>query len=330
MFGNPNLNPNQLPTKYLALGSQLDQLVNNPFYGVITDPNSSLSSPQVFYYQLLKPFPEFGDMSWNRSLPGAQSAYDALNVKFTNRFSNGLSLISTYVWSKALDNGSEDFIGWTIGNMWRDSYRPKLDYAISTHDVPQSFATALVYQLPYGKGKRWGGDTPRVVNGILGNWEFSTVVRLTSGLPLLPPYYQGNWINNNYGFPWPGLADLVGDPKPAHQTLNNWINVNAFSQPAQYAIGDEPARMTQLREGATKNFDFAIAKGFDLTERFKTQFRAEFLNAFNHPQYGGENFGEYYGSSNITNCLDCGYPFGQVIGTRNDPRNIQFSLKLMF
>ena len=87
--------------------------------------------------------------------------------------------------------------------------------------------------------------------------------------------------------------------------------------------------MTQLREGATKNVDLAVAKYFG-PERFRAQFRAEFLNAFNHPVYGGEFFGEYYGSSNITNCLDCGYPFGRVLGTRNDPRNIQLSLKLMF
>ena len=67
-------------------------------------------------------------------------------------------------------------------------------------------------------------------------------------------------------------------------------------------------------------------------ERFRAQFRAEFLNAFNHPEYGGECFGNYFGSSIIGNCLDCGsdYPFGQVFGTRNDPRNIQLSLKVMF
>ena len=89
--------------------------------------------------------------------------------------------------------------------------------------------------------------------------------------------------------------------------------------------------MTQLREGATKNVDLAVAKYFG-PEKFRAQFRAEFLNLFNHPSYGGEFYGNYWGSSNIANCLDCGpdYPLGQVRGTRNDPRNIQFSLKLMF
>ena len=113
-------------------------------------------------------------------------------MKFTKQFSQGLSLLSTYVWSKALDNGSEDLIGWTIGSMWRDSYNTNLDYAVSTHDVPHSFATALVYQLPYGKNKRWGSSAPGYVRQVLGNWEVSSIVRLTSGLPLLPVYYQDN------------------------------------------------------------------------------------------------------------------------------------------
>jgi hypothetical protein len=214
--------------------------------------------------------------------------------------------------------------------MWRDAYNTKLDYAISTHDIPHSFATALVYQLPYGRGKHWGSGAPAVLNNILGNWEVSSVIRLTSGLPLLPVYYQNNPLSA-YGFPGPGMPNVVGDVKPANQGPNNWINVNAFAAPADFTYGNEPQRMTQLREGATKNVDIAVAKSFG-PERFKAQFRAEFLNAFNHPVYGGEFFGNYFQSANIGNCLDCGpdYPFGEVFGTRNDPRNIQFSLKLMF
>jgi hypothetical protein len=128
----------------------------------------------------------------------------------------------------------------------------------------------------------------------------------------------------------------VGDPKPAHQTTTNWINAAAFQLPVEpspsqpgipYSYGDEPARMTQLREAATKNVDLALAKGLDFTERFKGQFRAEFLNAFNHPQYGGLYYTGWL--SNINLCLDCG-SFGKVFGTRNDPRNIQMSFRLMF
>jgi Carboxypeptidase regulatory-like domain/TonB dependent receptor len=326
MYGNPDLNADQLPTQYLALGSALYDDVPNPFFGV-ADPNTPLGSAQtVFRNQLLRPFPQYTYLNYTRSLPGASSAYDALTVKYTKQFSDGLSMISSYVWSKALDNGSEDFIGWAIGGLWRDSYNTKLDYTISMHDVPQSFATAFVYDLPYGRGKRWGASAPGVLTQILGNWEVSGTVRLTSGLPLLAPFYSSNPLGD-FGFPGMRFPDLVGNPKPAHQTATNWVNPSAFSEPGDFALGNMPSRMTQLREGATKNFDFALGKGFDLTERFKGQFRAEFLNAFNHPTYGGVFYGGW--GSNIDLCIDCG-SLGTVYGTRNDPRNIQFSLKLMF
>ena len=332
MYGNPDLNADQLPTQYLALGNALFDSVPNPFYG-IADPNTPLGSAQtVFRNQLLRPYPQYTYLNYTRSLPGASSAYDALTVKYTKQFSNGLSMISSYVWSKALDNGSEDLIGWAIGGLWRDSYNTKLDYAISMHDVPQSFATAFVYDLPYGRGKHWGGGAPAVVSGILGNWQVSGTVRLTSGLPLLAPFYSDNPLADNFGFPGMAFPDLVGDPKPAHQTPNNWINPDAFAVPGDFnngifKLGNMPSRITQLREGATKNVDLSVAKAFNLTERFKTQFRAEFLNAFNHPTYGGVFYGGW--GSNIDLCIDCG-SLGTVYGTRNDPRNIQFSLKLMF
>jgi hypothetical protein len=334
MYGNPNLNADQLPTQDLGLGNALNNTVANPFYGIITDPNGGLNGQTVLANQLLRPFPEYSYLIWTRSLPGASSAYDALTLKYTQHFSNDLSMISSYVWSKALDDGSEDFLGWTIGGQWRDSYDPKLDYSISTHDVPHSFATALVYQVPYGVGKRWGSGAPKIVKGIAGNWEFSTVVRLTSGYPLLPVAFSYNPLST-YGFPGPGMPDVVGDPRPAHRTTKNWINAAAFAgnppdpndpygTPFNFRYGSEPQHMTQLREAPNKNVDFAVAKGFG-PERFRAQFRAEFLNAFNHPIYGGE----FYGGSNISTCLDCG-DLGTVYGTRNDPRNIQMSLKLMF
>jgi hypothetical protein len=332
MYGNPDLNADQLPTKYLSMGNSLFDDVPNPFYG-IADPNTPLgSSPTVFRNQLLRPFPQYTYLNYTRSLPGASSAYDALTLKYTKQFSGGLSLISSYVWSKALDDGSEDLIGWAIGGLWRDTYNTKLDYGISMHDVPQSFATAFVYDLPYGHGKRWGGGAPSFVNQIIGNWQLSGIVRLTSGLPLLSPFYADNPLADNFGFPGMRWPNLVGNPKPANQTPNNWINLDAFAQPGDFAngefeLGNMPSRTTQLREGATKNVDFSVAKSFDVTERFKAQFRAEFLNAFNHPTYGGTFYGGW--GSNIALCIDCG-DLGTVYGTRNDPRNIQLSLRLMF
>lgn len=324
LYGNPNLDADQLPTQDLALGSQLDQLVNNPFYGVAPLTTYLGSQPQIAYNELLRPFPQYTYLQWTRSLPGASSQFDALNVKYTHSFSNGLSLLATYQWSKAMDNGPEDFFGWATGNQWRDAYHTNLDYNISTHDVPQAFTTAFVYELPYGKGKHWGDNAPALVRHVLGNWQISSVVRITSGTPLGQVFWNYSNQLNNYGFPGPQISDWVGNPVPAHRTPDNWINPSAFAQPpSPYMYGNAPQRITQIRERALKNIDLAIAKNFAVTERVRLQFRGEALNLTNYAQYTLSPFNSY------PLCVSCG-GFGQLDSTANDPRNIQLSLKLMF
>jgi Carboxypeptidase regulatory-like domain len=324
LYGNPNINIDQLPDQFLSLQSQLDRLVPNPFFGKI-DPNSQLGSQQtVAFNQLLRPYPEFASVGLTRSLPGARSSYNALDVKYNHSFSNGLSALVTYRWSKALDNGPEDFIGWGTGNQWRDSYNTMLDYNISTHDVPHSFATALVYDLPYGRGKRWGNTAPAIVKEVIGNWQLSSVVRLASGLPLPQAVF---WSNSNplgnYGFPGPQIANLVGNPVPSNRTPDNWINPSAYvAPPNNWTLGNAPQRMTQLRERAARNVDLSIAKNFG-GERYQAWLRAEFLNAFNYAQYTLAPF------NNVQMCVTCG-DFGDLNSTVADPRTIQVSLKFAF
>ena len=341
LYGNPNLDLDQLPTADLSLGSALNNQVPNPYYGVITDPNSFLSGQTVSYNSLLRPFPAFGYLQLTRSTPGARSQFDALSAKYVHSFSGGLSSITTYRWSKDLDNGSEARIGWTGVDSWRDATNTKLDYSYSTHDVPQSFAEALVYQLPYGEGRRFGNNAPWPVKQTIGGWNVSTAVTLSSGLPLPQPVGFSYNPLGNYGFPGGGLPDLVGNPKPVNRSKTNWINPAAFlganedgtgtqncadfsngtsCQAFSYRYGNEPTHLNSLREAANNNVDLGVAKVFG-TERFKTEFRADFLNLFNHPIYGG--------SYNISNTIDYG-DLGTVYGTRNDPRNIQVSLKVSY
>ncbi|HLB90150.1 MAG TPA: TonB-dependent receptor, partial [Terriglobales bacterium] len=109
MYGNPGLNMNQLSTSLLSLGSALDTLVPNPFFGTIT--SGSLSGQQIPENRLLRPFPEYTSITPARSLPGAKANFDSFTVKFTQQYRSGLSLISSYQWSKTLDDASEDQ-GW--------------------------------------------------------------------------------------------------------------------------------------------------------------------------------------------------------------------------
>ncbi len=112
LYGNPNLDADQLPGQYLSLGPQLDQQVANPFYNVAPANTYLNLQPTVAYNELLRPYPQYTNLQWTRSLPGARSSYNALNAKYNQNFNAGLSLLVTYSWSKALDNGPEDFFGW--------------------------------------------------------------------------------------------------------------------------------------------------------------------------------------------------------------------------
>lgn len=320
MFGDPGLNANQLHPSLLSR-TDLDVLVPNPFFGQIT--SGFLSGPTVPQHRLLRPFPHFDGINWTRSYPGATNNFDALTAKFTRQFRGGLTVLSTYQWSKNLDNGSEDMIGWALGNEWRDYHNRKAEYAVSSHDLPHSFVTAFVYELPFGRGKKFGANMPAVANQIAGGWQLSGVVRFASGLPIpLFSQYHPN-PNGAYGY---GIAalNMVGDPKLDNQTADRWFNTDAFALPTGNAIGNAPRYHGRVREEGAKNVDFGIAKSFK-AEAFKIQFRTEFLNLFNSPQFGGGN--QWW--SNIQNCFACG-AYGQVHGTRNLPRNIQLALKVDF
>ncbi len=326
LYGNPNLDLDQLPTQFLSLGPQLDAEVANPFYGVAPASSFLGSQPTIAYNELLRPYPQYTFLVMTRSLPGASSEFHALNLKYNHTFSAGLSLLSTYRWSKAMDNGPEDFLGWATGNQWRDAYHTNLDYNISTHDVPQSFATALVYDLPYGKGKKWGNTAPALVRHTLGNWQLSSTIRLASGVPLSAVsavFWSYDNHLNNYGFQGPQLPDWVSKPRTTGNP-DHWVDPSTFAAPSsEFVYGNAAQRYTQLRERAERNVDLSVAKTFALTERFRAQFRGEVFNMFNYAQYNLQPFNSFQ------LCITCG-DFGDLNGTANVPRLFQFSLKLLF
>lgn len=322
MWGNPGLNANQLHPSYLAQAAgeiDLDAQVPNPFFGHVPE-GTFLSGPTIAQHRLLRAYPHFDAVQWTRSWVGARANFDSLNVKFTRQFRGGLSLLSTYQWSKTMDDASEDYLGWATDNQWRDYFNRKLDYAISSHDMPHSFVTALVYELPLGQGKQFGSNWPGAANQILGGWQVSSVVRFATGLPLFGIPGQTYW---DYGYTW-GYMDLVGNPSVEKRTPERWFNTDAYAWPEWFSIGNAPRMDTRVREGGAKNLDFSLAKRFK-AEAFKIQFRADFLNLFNTPQFGGG--GQWW--TGIQNQPWAG-DFGQVTGVRNLPRNIQLGLKVEF
>lgn len=311
VFGQPR-ESNQLSPQFLSLGPALDQQVPNPFFGVIK--TGILSGPTVPRQRLLRPYPEYSSVSLTRSIPGASAEYNALIAKFSKQFSSGLTLLANYQWSKNLDNASEDQ-GWGINDRWRDFNNLKLDRSISAHDVPQSFVTSLVYELPVGKNRQFGSSLPAAADAVIGGWEVSGIVRLQSGLPVQPD--SPNQLSA-YGFQTQRPNRTSSDVGVSNQTPDSWFNTAAFTAAAPYTIGNAPRYMTELRTGPIRNLDVSLMKNFRSREWFRLQFRGEFFNVLNSPQFGSINTS--VGSST----------YGKANGTINDPRNLQLGLKLYF
>ena len=320
LFGAPR-NADQLSPDLLRLGSALDVQVRNPFQGAIT--TGLLAGPTVPANQLMRPFPQYPAVYLSSDIPGASASYNALLAKVTRQFSHGLFLVSSYQWSKALDNASETN-GWEITDVFRDYYNQKIEWSISAHDLPQSWVTSAVYELPVGKGKKFLAGMPAVANAVFGGWEVATTTRLNSGLPL-----QVTAANNlaSYGFlvQRPNIANAK-DLELSNRTPEQWFNTTPFKQPANYTIGNAPRFFSNLRFDWARAADVTLAKQFRVKERVQAQFRAEFFNITNTPQFGRAN-------TNLASPAFGSVASGTVAqtgSTINAPRNIQLVLRLSF
>lgn len=309
-----SLNINQLNPSYLSLGNALNNQVANPFYNVIT--NGPLSGPTVPYWRLLVPYPQFLGVSLAGDTPGASSSYNALLVKFSHRFTNSLTVLASYQYSKALDNTSETQ-AWEVHDAIRNAYNLAGDRSISAHDLPQDFVANAIWELPVGKGKRFGTNMNRVANAIAGGWQIATVVRLGSGLP---EQFRAPNDLGAYGFAVlrPNVTSM-SDLTSIHQTPQHWFNPAALSAPAPYTLGSAPRWFGAVRMMGNRQADMSLSKSWSLMERLRLQLRVEGYNITNTPQYGGAD----------TTVGDAG--LGRVTSTTNiGPRNIQLGARLDF
>jgi hypothetical protein len=305
---------NQLAPQFLALGTDLDANVANPFRGVIS--TGALSGATVPRHRLLRPYPQFLGVNLSVDTPGASSSFNALVARYHWQISGSLNLLTTYQWSKVIDNASE-WQGWEVGDTLRNFYDLRVDRSISAHDIPQSFVSALVYELPVGKGRKFAADMHPVADAFLGGWQVSTIVRFSHGLPLL--FTAPNTLSTyGYQVQRPNVADLkaaaVDNPTP-----DRWFNTSAFLAPGRFEPGNMTRWAPNIRFGPTRHADLAILKNFRFGERVRAQFRGEMFNMTNTPQFGRAN------------TTLGGGGFGTVSGTTNvGPRNIQLGLRIQF
>lgn len=311
----------------------MDTYVPNPFYsagksqGVVQQ--GFLFNPTVPQWQLALPYPQFPNGLDVQGLPWSNSSYQALQLRLEKRFSNGLQLLATYVWSKTIDESSDSGNGFpNIGTI--DPNNRNLERAVSQYNIPHVFQFTYIYQLPFGRGKRFGAKMDPVLDAIVGGWQTNGIWRFDDGQPLLiglsaanpglPGYGQipvltGRPTRDSNRADW---LDWINNP---NTTKGYFANPQVFQQPAAYTIGNAPRTLPWVTVPGTSNANLSLFKEFSLNrvrEGAHLELRTEWFNAFNHPQFCGPN--ATLGNSN----------FGQVTCQANSPRQIQMALKLYF
>jgi hypothetical protein len=232
------------------------------------------------------------------------------------RFAQGIGSMLSYTWSRSIDTSSgwfgvENGIGGGSGvqNFWDiDSNR-----AVSGYDIPHIFSWATIWELPFGKGKRWLSDGP--ASWVLGNWQLNWMVLARSGQPLNATV-GGDPANigvTNYARP-----NLVGDPHVDNPTVDRFYNVAAFAIPVNQ-FGDAPRNA--LRGPGFWNVDLGLQKNVRLRGSSELQVRVEAFNVFNHINW------------NVLNpamAIDNPATAGKITSMFGRPRQVQFGFRLVY
>ena len=297
----------------------LNTYVNNPFYGIITNPTSGLSAATYPASQFQLPFPQFTGVGMEDP-PWANSIYNALQLKAEKRFSHGLQFLATYVWSKSLDESSTTggAVTWLGGiTHLADPNNRALERGLSTWDQPSVLQFSYTYELPVGKGKPLLGNANAAVNAVLGGWQTNGIWRLTDGRPEILGLSGGQSLPT-YGSQQP---DLTAELQCATSNILNqyFANPGAVSVPPPFTLGTAGRTVAGCRQPGQKNVNLSLFKEFlipKLREGARIQVRLETYNAFNHPQFSGPNTTVNGGS------------FGVITSTANSPRELQAALKL--
>jgi Carboxypeptidase regulatory-like domain/TonB dependent receptor-like, beta-barrel len=290
------------------------------------------------------PFPDFSTGQTYQTTDG-DSYYNSLQTTLEKHYSAGLNLLATYTWSRCRSDAADLLNGTAIG-----AYRAvdvpgagiKADYGDCDFDIRHVAHFSGGYELPFGKGKPYLGSASKKLDLLVGGWSTQWIATIEGGQPITLPCNDGPAAGVGcYDFIIPGV-DRHGSGAPDH-----FLNPAAFTQPCPPPAFEQPSTCvsgltglallggtaSQVSGPGISRLDFSVFKNFALTERYRLEFRSEFFNILNHPTFNAPGFGgngviAVPGSTDFLNTA-----FGQIGSTRfpfNDPRQIQFALKLYF
>jgi hypothetical protein len=211
-----------------------------------------------------RPYLEFGSITWNEQ--AASSIYHAFQAKLERRFQDGVTLLGAFTWSKAIDDSSESSQG-------RNPFINRYDRGLSSFDVPFNLTLSSIYEMPF-----FSRSGSAVARSLLSGWTIAGILTLQSGFPFTAAW-SADVSNTGLG----ARPVRVCDGKLDNPTIQRWFDPGCFAAPAQFTFGNSGRNI--LRGDSLELFDLAIYKNIDIREQHRLQFRAEFFNAANHPNF---------------------------------------------
>jgi Carboxypeptidase regulatory-like domain len=247
--------------------------------------------------------------------------YNALQAVLQKHYGHGLEGQISYTFQKCMTNDDGYYGTWGTatqagpsGNYWQNLYNPNGDYARCYWDTTHVLSAYAVYELPIGRGKALGHDMPSVVNAVVGNWSINPIVSWHTGFPL--SLYGSDTSGTGSPENRPNCVGPVSYPKTVSDAGIQWFSQSSFANAPAGSFGNCPAQGPVIGPGYVAA-DISMQKNFPINESMRIQFRADFLNAFNHPNFG------------VPNDSCCTGTFG-VSATSQDARQLQFDLKFYF
>ncbi|MGP8247792.1 MAG: TonB-dependent receptor [Bryobacteraceae bacterium] len=290
------------PVADLALGSALNNTVPNPFYNLIPgNTTATFSKSTIALSQLLTPFPQFTGVSQS-SLALGRSHYNSLQLMANKRFAQGLTLSMAYTFSKYMQNVAYHNI---------DDAAP--ESVISGSDRPSDFVVSGMYELPFGRGKRFLQSANPVVDRVVGGWQLSWTGTYTSGQAL------------SFGTPASATAlatgaERIGTSNDNPHTVLHWFDITQFAPLAPFTLQHTSTALANLRGPGIGMWHVDLAKDIPITERVKFRLEAQAFNFLNTPFFGNPN-------TTVTSAS-----FGQITGlySGSASRNVQLAARVSF
>jgi hypothetical protein len=281
-----------------------------------------------------RPFQGFGNITGGFILSGGNSNYHGFTARIERRFNNGLSFLSSYSWSKSIDDGQ----GISTGSdsspaQAQDARNLRAERALSDFDVAHRWVLSYVYDLPFGKGKRFEVSN-KVADFLIGGWQMTGILTMQTGRPFTVITGSDQSSTSGLNFDRP---NLIGEWRVSNQGPDRWFNPctrlpngtlrncapgdsPAWEQNAPGTFGS--AGRNILRGDGLHNFDLGVSRYFRITERHQLQFRTEVFNLTNHPNF-------FFPTASLASTAFATIPRAANAGT-GAQRQIQFGLKWLF